>query len=88
MTMTTLQYLAGAAAIVVALWPQLKRLGVWAGGVLPPPPPPAGPEPSYPAAINHLAQVRLRLRSTDALDDERKKAIDVLTLALVDGSDQ
>jgi hypothetical protein len=86
--MTTLQYIAAIAAVVVALWPQIKRLGVWAGGALPPPPPPAGPEPSYSAAINHLAQVRLRLRLTQTLDDERKKAIDVLTLALVDGSDQ
>jgi hypothetical protein len=32
--------------------------------------------------------VRLRLRATGTLDDDRKKAIDVLTLGLVDGSDK
>ena len=46
------------------------------------------PTPSYRDAIYHLAQVRLRLRSTQLLDDARKKAFDSLTLALVEGSDQ
>jgi hypothetical protein len=32
--------------------------------------------------------VRLRLLGTAKLGDEQKKAIDTLTLALVDGSDQ
>lgn len=44
--------------------------------------------PSYKEAISALANVRLRLRSTDCLDEDRKKAIDVLTLGLVDGSDK
>lgn len=44
--------------------------------------------PSYKEAISALASVRLRLRTTDCLDEDRKKAIDVLTLGLVDGSDK
>jgi hypothetical protein len=43
--------------------------------------------PTYKAAINHLAEVRTRLRETGHLSDDQRKAIDVLTLALVDGSD-
>lgn len=85
--MTTAQYIAGLAAVVVALWPQLQRLGTWLAGAIPPASPAAQPGPSYSAAINNLAQVRLRLRHTDTLGDEQRKAIDVLTLALVDGSD-
>jgi hypothetical protein len=43
--------------------------------------------PTYKAAISHLADVRARLRETGHLSDDQRKAIDVLTLALVDGSD-
>ncbi len=44
--------------------------------------------PSYRDAIWHLSQVRFRLRATSALSDDQKQAIDILTLALVDGSDK
>jgi hypothetical protein len=43
--------------------------------------------PTYQSAIADLAHVRLRLVQTKALDDKTKAAIDVLTLALVAGSD-
>jgi len=43
--------------------------------------------PTYKDSINHLAAVRARLRETGHLSDDQRKAIDVLTLALVDGSD-
>jgi hypothetical protein len=43
--------------------------------------------PTNQTAIADLAHVRLRLVQTKALDDKTKAAIDVLTLALVAGSD-
>lgn len=43
--------------------------------------------PTYQSAIADLAHVRARLAQTDKLDEPTKKAIDVLTLALVAGSD-
>jgi hypothetical protein len=76
--MSALQYLAAGAAAVVAVWPHLKDLPnlVILGG-----------SPGYQEAMADLASVRLRLRATGCLGDDQKKAIDVLTLALVDGSD-
>lgn len=44
--------------------------------------------PNYRDAIYYLSQVRFRLRATETLADDQKQAIDVLTLALVDGSDK
>ena len=44
--------------------------------------------PTYQSAIADLAHVRLRLLQTDGLDDKSKEAINVLTLALVAGSDK
>jgi hypothetical protein len=41
----------------------------------------------YQKAIADLANVRRRLADTKQLDDQVKKAIDTLTLALVAGSD-
>ncbi len=77
--MTTLQYVAAGLAALVAAWPQLKLLpDVF---VLP-------KSPDYQEAMANLAAVRTRLRLTDCLGDDQKKAIDVLTLALVDGSDE
>lgn len=46
------------------------------------------PAVAYREAILHLSEVRNRLRSTDALGEDQKRAIDILTLALVDGSDK
>jgi hypothetical protein len=73
--MNVLQYLAAAAAVAVVAWPMIPSLGSLSG------PPP------YREAIWHLSRVRARLRGTQKLDDDQKRAIDVLTLALVDGSD-
>jgi len=90
--MTTMQYIAVAIAVAVALWPQIMALGESAVGWIGSddhdhaPAPLVGP--TYKEAIVALANVRLRLRATNTLDDDRKKAIDVLTLGLVDGSDK
>lgn len=87
--------LAAAAAVVVLLWPKIQSVFGWATGlwqgVLDAPLPKPHEEavaPSYQSAIANLATVRLRLRLTERLGDEQKKAVDALTLALVDGSDQ
>lgn len=70
--MSTIQYLAAAVAAFMAAWPLLSRSRI----------------PSYQATIADLAMVRRRLVETGMLADDQKRAIDVLTLALVDGSDK
>lgn len=85
--MTIFQIAAGAAAVVVATAPQLSQAAVYVAGLLRR----GGNEaaaPPYRQAIDNLAAVRLRLRATDCLHEDQKSAIDVLTLALVDGSDK
>jgi hypothetical protein len=85
--MTILQMLAGSAAVILAVAPQLSQAATYLAGLLPGgDKEPAGP--SYKQAIDNLAAVRLRLRATDCFHDDQKAAIDVLTLALVDGSDK
>lgn len=90
--MTWAQIIAVVAAFGVAFWPQIYAAMESAIGWLSSddgdhkPAPLVGP--SYKEAIAALASVRLRLRSTDCLDETRKQAIDVLTLGLVDGSDK
>jgi hypothetical protein len=84
--MTTAQYISGFLALAVLLWPQLPAIWAWiksqdVGGSKPPP-------SSYRDAIVYLAFVRNRLVATGALGEDQKRAIDVLTLALVDGSDK
>jgi hypothetical protein len=90
--MTWLQYATLAAAALVAFWPQvyglLEQAIGWASSDDLSNPPTSLVGPSYKDAISALASVRLRLRSTDCLDEGRKNAIDVLTLGLVDGSDK
>lgn len=90
--MSTIQYLAAAAAVCVALWPQIvlavERLVGYLGSDDHDHTPAPLVGPSYKEAISALASVRLRLKSTDCLDEDRRKAIDVLTLGLVDGSDK
>lgn len=88
------QALAAVAAIVVAFWPQVQLFAQWAIGLwqddqfVPPPKPlEEAIAPSYQHAIANLATVRLRLLATEKLGDAQKKAVDTLTLALVDGSD-
>lgn len=89
-----MQALAAIAAIVVAFWPQVQMfiqwaIGLWQDDPFVPPPKPLEEAiaPSYQDAIANLATVRLRLRATDRFGEEQKKAVDALTLALVDGSD-
>lgn len=93
MTLTT--GLATAAALAVAAWPQIRTASAWLASLWNDDPsvPPVRPlhevvSPNYQTAIANLAAVRLRLIHTKCLGDDQKKAIDSLTLALVDGSDQ
>jgi hypothetical protein len=76
-----LQTLAALAAAGVLVAPAVPKILSW----LPAKPAPAGV--TYEQAILRLAEVRSRLIATKALGDDQRKAIDVLTLALVDGSD-
>jgi len=87
------QVAVGLVAVGVAFWPQLHAASQQVASWFKDSGPPVRPldevvAPSYRDAIYHLAQVRLRLRTTGVLDDTRKQAIDALTLALVEGSDQ
>lgn len=91
--MSTWQLIAAAIGVVVLALPMLphalRLVFEWFDG-------PAGPvkpldevvAPNYRDSIWHLSQVRFRLRATGALSDDQKQAIDILTLALVDGSDK
>jgi hypothetical protein len=74
--MTVAQYIAAASGLIVLAWPHAKWLL------------PSGGTPAYRDSIYNLSQVRLRLLKTQSLGEDQKRAIDVLTLALVDGSDQ
>lgn len=80
--MNAVQAAAGALAVLVAAWPQLKSVV----SVLPVRPSAPQP-PTYAKAIADLASVRARLVATKKLAEDQKAAIDTLTLALVDGSD-
>jgi hypothetical protein len=84
--MTYEQMLAAVAAVGVAAWPTIKTVASWlsARG----PVAPTAIKPPYSEAMADLQSVRLRLVRTACLDQDQKNAIDVLTLALVDGSDK
>lgn len=84
--MSAAQYIAAAVGLAVLLWPHLPDLWAWATTQLPLEE--DRPQTSYRDAIVYLAYVRNRLIVTGTLADDQKRAIDVLTLALVDGSDQ
>lgn len=89
--MSLLQIACGVAAVAVAVWPDASKILRYfkADDRIPAPKPlDQAVAPNYQSAIANLAAVRLRLLRTDCLGDDQKKAIDVLTLALVDGSDQ
>ena len=95
--MTTAQIIAGVLGLAVLAKPHAGTAFTWATGLWqglrkPAPPLPTPHEeavaPSYPRAIEDLANVRTRLKATECLKDEQLKAVDVLTLALVAGSDQ
>lgn len=94
--MTTLQVIAGIIGIATVAGPRAGKVLTWATGLWqglgkPQPPLPTPHEeavaPSYPKAIADLASVRTRLKGTGLLKEEQLKAVDVLTLALVAGSD-
>ena len=92
--MTPEQIALGAAAAAVAFWPQVASLAstaLKAARRTPPAKPatPAAAEPvTFESAVHNLALVRSRLLTTTLLAEEQRKAIDVLTLALVAGSDK
>lgn len=95
--MTTAQIIAGVIGLAVLAKPHAGTAltwatGLWQGVRKPVLPLPTKPEeavaPSYVQAIGDLAGVRSRLKDTDCLQEAQMKAIDVLTLALVAGSDQ
>lgn len=90
--MTTAQYIAGGLAVLVIAGPTIYWAITHAVETFfsddgdHPLAKRVGPD--FETAVSHLAQVRSRLIQTDLLGDEAKKAIDVLTLALVAGSDK
>lgn len=90
--MSTWQIVAGVVGLGIFALPILPHVARFVFDLFEPPVPVKPLDevvaPHYRDAIWHLAQVRFRLRATDALNDDEKKAIDVLTLALVDGSDK
>lgn len=95
--MTTAQIIAGVIGVAVFAKPHLGEAyswatGLWQGLRKPQPPLPTKPEeavaPSYTQAIDDLACVRTRLKVTGCLHEAQLKAVDVLTLALVSGSDK
>lgn len=95
--MTAIQALAGLAGLVVLLWPALPAAAEWVRVNLKkpvsPPVRPVVPDepvagPSYHDALLALSAVRARLVATDTLGDDQKRAVEVLTLALVQGGDQ
>ena len=75
--MTLAALLAAAAAI--CLWPKFPAGGIRLKA--------AKPSPTYEDAIHSLANVRLRLLSTEQLSEAQRAAVDTITLALVNGSD-
>lgn len=86
-------FLLAAAAVAVLCWPSKRSDSgalLFPPAVLPPPPvPPAPPHRgvSYESALRALSQVRSRLAATESLSEKERAAVDVLTLALVNGSD-
>ena len=80
--------LAFGAAIAVLLWPKKKeQTAVVKIDPLTPPSPAIPKQVDYQAAMAALAVVRARLSRTEHLTEAETKAISVITLALVAGSD-
>lgn len=85
-TPETFSYIIGgvsACGLAWALWPAVPW--VWSqirslqGSV--------SATATYEEAIHYLAVVRTRVKDTGLLGEDQRKAIDLLTLALVDGCD-
>lgn len=90
--MTYPQVAAAVLAVVVVLFPQIKAAAARVVERFKA----SGPvllsqttvHPTYSDVMADLQSVRLRLIRTGCLSDDQRSAIDVLTLALVDGSDK
>lgn len=86
-----LQVAAAVAAVFIAGGPLLSKAWtavlerVWAAPDGPAPLPIA---PNYQSAMQSLASVRLRLVRTDCFSKDVAEAVKVLTLALLNGSDE
>lgn len=91
--MIWLQYAAVLIAILVVLFPEIKKLlkscSLPSLGTASKNSAKSSEKkvPTFAEAINALSVVRTRINHTDSLGDQQKSAIDSLTLALVDGSD-
>ena len=81
--MTILQRGTLAVAALVALWPAVS----WIPKIIPIAPTPAPDGISYQTAMEALATVRLRLLQSNS-DATTKAAVEAITHALVEGSDQ
>lgn len=92
--MTPEQIVAGVVGLAVIGWPYIpaattRVTGLWKGLVKPRPHNPVeAVTPSYSHALESLATVRSRLKATSRLNEAQTKAVEVLTLALVAGSDK
>jgi len=87
--MTYPQTAALVVAGLIVAWPTLRVVAAWlAARRVPVTPSVAAVKPGYTAVMDDLQRVRLRLLRTGCLQQDQQNAIDVLTLALVDGSDQ
>lgn len=89
-----LQAAAAVAAVILVAGPMISKL--WTAILVRAWEPMGGPQtpalrpiaPNYQTAMQHLASVRLRLLRTDCLSKDAEESIEVLTLALLHGSDQ
>jgi hypothetical protein len=87
--MTHPQLAALAVATAIVAWPTLRVVAGWLAARRSSLPTVAATvKPSYSTVMDDLQSVRLRLLRTGCLAQDQKNAIDILTLALVDGSDQ
>jgi hypothetical protein len=87
--MTYPQLAALAVATAIVAWPTLRVVAGWLAARRPTLSTVAATvKPSYSTVMDDLQSVRLRLLRTGCLNQDQKNAIDILTLALVDGSDQ
>jgi len=77
-----------AVAAVVALWPQIVAIAKKIKMPSLPVVDESDDDPTFNDAMVALARVRERMVITDCLADDANKAIEVITHALVEGSDQ
>lgn len=85
--MDATKYLMVAAAAVIVLWPQLVELVKLVKKVKIPSMPVASGSVGYQESLVALAAVRRRLVDTDTYEKDVNAAIELITHALVEGSD-